>query len=98
MEGPMSSQGKCVAGLVIMVMSLGPCIGVPIDAVSAEINVSIPAPLIDNSKAVGPLQTAVLAGGCFWGVQGVFEHMRGVTKVLSGYSGGEKATAQYATV
>src|SRR5207237_359057 len=57
-----------------------------------------PAPLVDNPKAVGSLQTAVLAGGCFWGVQGVFEHMRGVTKVLSGYSGGEKATAQYETV
>jgi len=68
------------------------------DAVSAEVNIAIPAPLVDNPKASGPLQTVVLAGGCFWGVQGVFEHMRGVMKVLSGYSGGEKATAQYEIV
>jgi peptide-methionine (S)-S-oxide reductase len=40
----------------------------------------------------------VLAGGCFWGVQGVFEHVRGVQKVVAGYAGGEKSTAQYETV
>ena len=93
----MSSQSRWIAGLVIVAMSLG-CISVPTDAVSAEVNIAIPAPLVDNPKASGPLQTAVLAGGCFWGVQGVFEHMRGVMKVLSGYSGGEKATAQYEIV
>ena len=93
----MSSQSRWIAGLVIVAMSLG-CISVPMDAVSAEVNIAIPAPLVDNPKASGPLQTAVLAGGCFWGVQGVFEHMRGVMKVLSGYSGGEKATAQYEIV
>ena len=94
----MSSQSKWKAGLVVVVIFLGLYLGVPVDAVSAEVNVAIPAPLVDNPKAPGPLQTAVLAGGCFWGVQGVFEHMRGVTKVLSGYSGGEKATAQYEIV
>ena len=93
----MSSQSRWIAGLVIVAMSLG-CISVPMDAVSAEVNTAIPAPLVDNPKASGPLQTVVLAGGCFWGVQGVFEHMRGVMKVLSGYSGGEKATAQYEIV
>lgn len=40
-------------------------------------------------------QTAVLAGGCFWGVEGVFEHMRGVRKVVSGYAGGQPSTATY---
>jgi peptide-methionine (S)-S-oxide reductase len=54
-----------------------------------------PAPKADNAKAPGALQTAVLAGGCFWGVEGVFEHVRGVRKVLSGYAGGEKSTAHY---
>ena len=44
------------------------------------------------------MQTAVIAGGCFWGVQGVFEHVKGVRKVISGYSGGAKSTAQYETV
>lgn len=40
-------------------------------------------------------QTAVLAGGCFWGLEGVFEHMRGVRKVVSGYAGGQSSTATY---
>jgi peptide-methionine (S)-S-oxide reductase len=44
------------------------------------------------------MQTAVLAGGCFWGTQGVFEHVKGVRQVLAGYSGGERATAVYDTV
>ena len=57
--------------------------------------VPIPAPAVDNARAAGPLQTAVLAGGCFWGVQGVFEHLTGVKRVLSGYAGGAKDTAQY---
>jgi peptide-methionine (S)-S-oxide reductase len=43
-------------------------------------------------------QVAVLAGGCFWGVDAVFKHVKGVTSVLSGYSGGSAATAQYDTV
>jgi peptide-methionine (S)-S-oxide reductase len=64
----------------------------------AEPPVIIAPPSVDNPKAAGPLQTAVLAGGCFWGVQGVFEHARGVKKVIAGYAGGEKATAQYETV
>jgi peptide-methionine (S)-S-oxide reductase len=64
----------------------------------AEAPVVIAPPAIDNPKTAGPLQTAVLAGGCFWGVQGVYEHVRGVRKVLAGYAGGDKATAQYETV
>jgi peptide-methionine (S)-S-oxide reductase len=64
----------------------------------AEAPVIIAAPVIDNPKTAGPAQTAVLAAGCFWGVQGVFEHVRGVKKVWAGYAGGEKSTAQYETV
>lgn len=64
----------------------------------AEAPVSIAPPAIDNPKTPGPAQTAVLAAGCFWGVQGVFEHVRGVKKVWAGYAGGEKSTAQYETV
>jgi peptide-methionine (S)-S-oxide reductase len=64
----------------------------------AEAPVIIAPPALDNPKAAGPVQTAVLAGGCFWGVQGVFEHVRGVKKVIAGYAGGEKSTAQYETV
>lgn len=43
-------------------------------------------------------QTAVLAGGCFWGVDAVFKHVRGVSMVVSGYSGGDRATASYETI
>jgi peptide-methionine (S)-S-oxide reductase len=64
----------------------------------AEAPVVIAPPAMDNPKAAGPAQVAVLAGGCFWGVQGVFEHVRGVQKVVAGYAGGEKSTAQYETV
>jgi peptide-methionine (S)-S-oxide reductase len=61
----------------------------------AEPPVVVPPPELDNPKAQGRLQTAVLAGGCFWGLQGVFEHVRGVRGVLAGYSGGSRLTAQY---
>jgi peptide-methionine (S)-S-oxide reductase len=64
----------------------------------AEAPVIIAPPAVDNPKAAGPVQTAVLAGGCFWGVQGVFEHVRGVRKVIAGYAGGERSTAAYERV
>jgi peptide-methionine (S)-S-oxide reductase len=58
----------------------------------------IAPPAVDNPKAAGPAQTAVLSGGCFWGVQGVFEHVRGVKNVIAGYAGGDRGTAQYESV
>ncbi len=51
-----------------------------------------------NIGAVGAIETAVFAGGCFWGVDGVFKNVKGVSKVVSGYSGGSQATAQYEIV
>jgi peptide-methionine (S)-S-oxide reductase len=57
----------------------------------------LPAPVADLAGAAGP-QTVVLSGGCFWGVQGVFEHVKGVTRAVSGYAGGKKETAEYETV
>jgi peptide-methionine (S)-S-oxide reductase len=64
---------------------------------AAEEAVIIPAPAADAKQADG-IQTAVLAGGCFWGVQGVFQHTAGVVSAVSGYSGGTKATADYEMV
>jgi peptide-methionine (S)-S-oxide reductase len=58
---------------------------------------SSPAPLVDEVRT-GGTETAVFAGGCFWGQQGVFEHVKGVTQVLAGYSGGTKNTANYEDV
>jgi peptide-methionine (S)-S-oxide reductase len=71
---------------------------VSVAACGAETAVVIPAPAVDTARAAGPAQTAVLAGGCFWGVQGVFQHMRGVRQALSGYAGGDKASADYEAV
>lgn len=64
---------------------------------AAERAVPIPAPSKDISGAKG-LQTAVLAGGCFWGMEAVFEQMKGVRSVTSGYAGGTAATATYEQV
>jgi len=58
---------------------------------------AVPAPALDE-PAAGTSETVVLAGGCFWGVQGVFQHVKGVTRAVSGYTGGEKGTAEYETV
>jgi peptide-methionine (S)-S-oxide reductase len=56
----------------------------------------IPAPAVDTpTTQAKPTEVAVLAGGCFWGMQGMFQHVDGVTKVLAGYSGGDRATATY---
>jgi peptide-methionine (S)-S-oxide reductase len=57
----------------------------------------VPAPVVDAAATAGP-QSVVLSGGCFWGVQGVFEHVRGVTRAVAGYAGGAATTAQYETV
>ncbi len=54
--------------------------------------------LVSSTAAMAADQTAVFAGGCFWGVEAVFEHVKGVKDVRSGYSGGTKETANYDTV
>ena len=58
-----------------------------------------PDPAVDvPASAQQGKQTAVLAGGCFWGMEGLFERVKGVTNVVSGFAGGDKSTAQYETV
>src|SRR3982750_1814192 len=64
---------------------------------SAETARPLPPPAADE-KADAATRTAVFAGGCFWGVQGLFQHVDGVTRAVSGYAGGEAATAQYEKV
>ena len=59
---------------------------------------AIPAPVADEPTGGDTTEVAMLAGGCFWGVQGVFQHVDGVTSAVSGYAGGEPNTAQYETV
>src|SRR5579863_2662401 len=67
-------------------------------ATTAAAGVAVPAPQQDAARSAGPLQSAVLAGGCFWGVQAVYEHVKGVRRVLAGYSGGDWVSAHYETV
>jgi peptide-methionine (S)-S-oxide reductase len=66
-------------------------------SLAAEDAVIIPAPAVDVKAADG-VQTVVIAGGCFWGVQGVFQHTAGVVNAVSGYAGGNKSTADYSMV
>ena len=70
--------------------------GLPSAAESAR---SIPAPVLDEpSDPQATSEVAILAGGCFWGVQGVFQHVEGVTSAVSGYAGGAANTAHYEMV
>ncbi len=68
-------------------------------AIAAEAAHDVPAPALDESAQPGSTsEIAVLAGGCFWGVQGVFQHVKGVTGAVSGYTGGDKEHAVYEVV
>ena len=68
-----------------------------VPAQAAEPATVIPPPAMDEPSGAGP-ETIVLAGGCFWGVQGVFQHLKGVTQAVSGYAGGTRDTATYEVV
>jgi peptide-methionine (S)-S-oxide reductase len=65
---------------------------------AAEVARVIPAPAVDEPVGEATSEVAVFAGGCFWGVQGVFQHVAGVTNAVSGYAGGNRATADYEVV
>ena len=66
-------------------------------APAAETATLVPPPTVDE-RAAGSAETAVLAGGCFWGMEAVFEHVKGVKSVQSGYAGGTAQTAKYEVV
>src|SRR6266436_3084346 len=60
---------------------------------------AFPNPAVDTPVAAAkPEQTAVISGGCFWGIQAVFQHVKGVTNATSGYAGGSAQTAKYDVV
>jgi peptide-methionine (S)-S-oxide reductase len=80
---------------ILAILSIA--IALACNAVTAA--VAIPDPVIDAPLATAKgEQTAVIAGGCFWGIQNLFEHVKGTTVVTSGYAGGEANTAQYEMV
>lgn len=88
----MSIRRKLLSGAIslLVIAGLGAC---TLASASSDA-VVVPDPKVDAVPAQGD-QVAVLAGGCFWGLQSVFEHVKGVKKVLAGYSGGEAGTADY---
>jgi peptide-methionine (S)-S-oxide reductase len=65
---------------------------------TAETAQVVPAPALDEPAGNASFEVAILAGGCFWGVQGVFQHVTGVANAVSGYAGGDKSTAHYEIV
>lgn len=83
----LSLSAAAIGALAFAVLAIAP-------SRAAEEAVVIPAPAVDAREADG-IQTAVLAGGCFWGVQGVFQHTAGVINAVSGYSGGSRDSADY---
>src|SRR6204780_1914734 len=62
---------------------------------TAEEARNVPTPAVDEQAGAKTAEVAVIAGGCFWGVQGVFQHVAGVTNAVAGYAGGDKSTAHY---
>jgi peptide-methionine (S)-S-oxide reductase len=78
--------------LVILAVSLR---GVASQAENAKV---VPMPAVDEPAGTRSSEIAVLGGGCFWGVQAVYQHLKGVTSAVSGYAGGEQSTAEYERV
>ena len=90
MTGPLTTLGATtVAALLALTLGAG---------ASQERARRLPDPETDIAPSRSTSEIAVLAGGCFWGVQGVYQHVKGVTRVLSGYIGGSKETATYERV
>jgi peptide-methionine (S)-S-oxide reductase len=87
---------ETVMKLLALSTALATLFGLPAFAESVRLT---PPATLDEPLASSPgNETIVLAGGCFWGVQGVFQHVKGVTNAVSGYDGGAKGTADYETV
>src|SRR5277367_5272990 len=89
------SLGAALSVTALLALAVLGVRGAPAAAESVRV---IPPPALDEAAGQATSEVAVFAGGCFWGVQGVFQHVVGVTNAVSGYAGGEKATAEYETV
>jgi peptide-methionine (S)-S-oxide reductase len=85
---------RAASGLIVLGLLLATLVMNRILA-SAQEGIAIPAPAVDLPPGEATSAVAVVAGGCFWGVQGVFQHVKGVTNAVSGYAGGAKSTATY---
>jgi peptide-methionine (S)-S-oxide reductase len=83
---------RCFAVIVLAVAFSTGCVSY------AEQAQAVPAPSVSEPASNANSEVAVLAGGCFWGVQGVYQHVKGVTSAVSGYAGGARDTARYQMV
>ncbi|HWB33508.1 MAG TPA: peptide-methionine (S)-S-oxide reductase MsrA [Acidobacteriaceae bacterium] len=91
-------MGRLSAVLVGVVLVIAVAMGVRTMVFGDEKPQRLPAPAVDEAKSDAHTETAVFAGGCFWGVQTAFERVKGVTGTRAGYSGGSKETANYKDV
>ena len=89
---PYSLRRLTASAALLAGLMLSP--GIPL----AQEGIEIPVPTVDESTNSAKVETAILAGGCFWGVQGVFQHVDGVTNAVSGYTGGSKLNPTYEEV
>jgi peptide-methionine (S)-S-oxide reductase len=85
-------------GLAAVGLLAAAAVLLPAGRTSAETAQVLPAPALDEPAGKTATETAVFAGGCFWGIQGVFEHVKGVTRAVSGYAGGQVANPGYELV
>jgi len=90
-----NARGLIATALLVAALCVA---GAGAPAPAAEPGRTVPAPALDLPAGQGAADTVVLAGGCFWGVQGVFQHIEGVTSAVSGYAGGDKNSARYEKV
>jgi len=80
--------------LVVVILLTG-ALAMRMMPAAAQEGLALPAPVVDVASSQASSEVAVLAGGCFWGVQGIFQHVKGVGSAISGYAGGARSTAVY---
>jgi peptide-methionine (S)-S-oxide reductase len=91
---PLMAVSALAAPVLLAIAAYSSGFSLSFPTAQAREGIAIPAPKAAIAEPTGR-QTAIFAGGCFWGVEGVFEHVKGVVRVESGYAGGTKATANY---
>jgi peptide-methionine (S)-S-oxide reductase len=95
LTSPTRSSRRVRAALLFGALVVSAGLGLSPSPALAKDTRMVPAPTADEPTTQATSEVAVLAGGCFWGVQGVFQHVAGVTNAVSGYAGGDKGTAMY---
>jgi peptide-methionine (S)-S-oxide reductase len=98
-----SPRGDCLAGREVeklkrAFLTLASFVLLTAPLVAQERSTSLPPPIYDPISVSDEREKLVLAGGCFWGIQGVFQHVKGVSRAVSGYAGGREKTAVYGLV